>query len=69
MTRLKLNEIWNDSAAFVKREGRLLFPIALMLNALPMAFAAAMIPQVRPGTLPPPAVSGPCWFPSRASSG
>jgi hypothetical protein len=54
MTRLKLNEIWNDTAAFVKREGRLLFPIALMLNALPMAFAAAMIPEIRPGTLPPP---------------
>lgn len=49
MSKLALNEIWNETAAFVKREGRLLFPIAFMLNALPMAFAAAAIPDFSQG--------------------
>lgn len=52
MTTLSLNDVWNDTAAFVKREWRLLFPIALLLNALPMAFASAMLPRFEPGRTP-----------------
>ena len=48
MTKLSLNDAWNETAAFVKREWRLLAPIALLLNALPMAFASAMMPTFTP---------------------
>ena len=48
MTKLSLNDAWNDTAAFVKREWRLLAPIALLLNALPMAFATAIMPEITP---------------------
>jgi hypothetical protein len=44
-TKLSLSDAWNDTAAFVKREWRLLFPVALLLNALPMAFATALLPD------------------------
>ncbi|HEX8191324.1 MAG TPA: hypothetical protein VF552_00345 [Allosphingosinicella sp.] len=54
MTKLSLNDAWNDTAAFVKREWRLLVPIALLLNALPMAFAMAMMPQFTPERVPEP---------------
>ena len=50
MNKLSLNDAWNDTAAFVKREWRLLVPIALLLNALPMAFAMAMMPKFTPQT-------------------
>jgi hypothetical protein len=43
-----LNDAWNDTAAFVRREWRLLVPIALLLNALPMAFATAIMPSFTP---------------------
>ncbi|HZF96197.1 MAG TPA: hypothetical protein VEZ20_15145 [Allosphingosinicella sp.] len=48
MAKLSLNDAWNDTAAFVKREWRLLVPIALLLNALPMAFATALMPSISP---------------------
>jgi hypothetical protein len=50
LNKLSLNDAWNDTAAFVKREWRLLAPIALLLNALPMAFAMAMMPKLSPQT-------------------
>ena len=50
MAKLSLNDAWNDTAAFVKREWRLLVPIALLLNALPMAFATAIMPSFTPQT-------------------
>ncbi|HEY0014237.1 MAG TPA: hypothetical protein VGB79_15445 [Allosphingosinicella sp.] len=49
-----MNDAWNDTAAFVKREWRLLLPIALLLNALPMAFAMAVLPQWSPERMPEP---------------
>lgn len=54
MKRLSLTEAWNEASAFVRREGRLLYPIALLLNALPMAIAAAAIPEIREGQMPEP---------------
>jgi hypothetical protein len=49
MTALSLGNAWNEATAFVKREGRLLFPIAFLLIALPVAAVAAMTPQPGPG--------------------
>jgi hypothetical protein len=51
---LSLGEAWNEAAAFVKREGRLLFPIAFLLVALPQAVLGAFAPQASPGRLPEP---------------
>lgn len=45
MTRLSLGEAWNEAAAFVRREWRLLYPIAFLLNALPFAVAMSTMPQ------------------------
>jgi hypothetical protein len=52
MTPLSLSAAWNETTAFVRREARLLFPIAFLLIALPVAAAAAMAPQPGPGQLP-----------------
>ena len=53
MAKLSLNQAWNETAAFVKREGRLLFPIALLLVVLPMVVVRLLMPQdVPPGELP-----------------
>lgn len=53
MAKLSLTEAWNEAAAFVKREARLLFPIALLFVALPMtAVRLLMPPEAPPGQLP-----------------
>ncbi|HEX8645182.1 MAG TPA: hypothetical protein VF702_14830 [Allosphingosinicella sp.] len=52
MKSLSLMQAWNEAAAFVRREARLIFPIALLLNALPMAFAAALMPEFAEGRMP-----------------
>jgi hypothetical protein len=53
MTKLSLNQGWNETAAFVKREARLLFPIALLLVALPMTAVRLVTPVPGgPGELP-----------------
>jgi hypothetical protein len=53
MQKLSLNDAWNETVSFVGREGRLLFPLAFMLIALPSGIVTAMMPEVAPGTLPP----------------
>ncbi|MDP8994420.1 MAG: glycerophosphoryl diester phosphodiesterase membrane domain-containing protein [Pseudomonadota bacterium] len=51
---LSLGEAWNETAQFVKREAGLLFPLALLLIALPIAIVGAISPpQPPPGQLPP----------------
>lgn len=58
MKTLSISTAWNETAAFVKREGSLLFPIAFALIALPgilfQAIAPAPVPgqQVEPGVWP-----------------
>ncbi len=54
MQNLSINTAWNETAAFVKREAGLLFPIAFALIALPAAFFQAMAPRTVPGTTPEP---------------
>ena len=54
MAQLSINEAWNETAAFVKREARLLFPIAFLLVALPGAVLQLAMPQPAPGEPPEP---------------
>ena len=65
MERLSINEAWNETAAFVKREAGLLFPIAFLLVALPGAVVRLFAPQAAPGQLPEPGL----WLPFMALSG
>jgi hypothetical protein len=53
MANLSITAAWNDTTEFVKRESRLLFPIAFMLIALPVAVMEALTPDpAGPGRLP-----------------
>lgn len=58
MASLSVTEAWNETAALLKREGRLIFPLAFLLMALPGAILQAMIPPSDPGAMP---VAGP-WL-------
>lgn len=59
MANLSITTAWNEASTFVSREARLLFPLAFMLVALPMAVVGALAPQ--PQT--PQEVSQPgLWF-------
>lgn len=54
MPVLSITAAWNEAEAFVRREARLLFPIAFMLVALPTAVLQLVTPRADPGQLPPP---------------
>lgn len=53
MARLSITTAWNETVAFVKAEGRLLFPLAFMAVALPAAAVRALVPVVPAGEAPP----------------
>lgn len=65
MATLSIGKAWVDSLAFIKREGQLLFPVALLFLSVPLAIMQQMIPadymQLQPGqtldSLPPLPVS------------
>ena len=50
MANLSVTTAWNETAAFVQREARLLFPIAFMLIALPGGLLQMFLPE--PTTVP-----------------
>lgn len=52
MARLSISESWNETVAFVRREGQLLFPIAFLLVGLPAAILQAAMPAQDPGAQP-----------------
>lgn len=53
MATLSITTAWNETAAFVRREGRLLFPLAFMLMALPIGLIELLMPPPPPpGQLP-----------------
>jgi len=52
MRPLSISTAWNETAAFVKREAGLLFPIALAFLALPSIVAQYLMPAVEPGQQP-----------------
>jgi hypothetical protein len=54
MATLSVTVAWDETVAFVRREGRLLFPVAFMLIALPAALAEALSPASTPGQAPAP---------------
>ncbi len=55
MANLSISTAWDETVAFVRREGRLLFPIAFMLVALPVAVMQAVTPAPPAPDQPPPA--------------
>jgi hypothetical protein len=54
MANLSITAAWEETAAFVTREGRLLFPIAFLLMSLPWAVLQILVPPPTPGKLPEP---------------
>ncbi len=52
MAKLSITTAWNETAAFVQREARLLFPLAFMLLALPVALMEAIRPRTGPNEVP-----------------
>lgn len=49
MANLSITKAWNETAGFVAREGRLLFPIAFLFVALPGAILQLVMPTAVPG--------------------
>lgn len=54
MAGLSITAAWNDTAAFMGREGRLVLPVGFMLIALPGAVVQAATPTAPPNELPEP---------------
>lgn len=55
MATLSITTAWNETTAFVKREGGLLFPLSFMLLALPVALMEALMPAApAPNETPEP---------------
>jgi hypothetical protein len=55
MANLSITAAWDEAMGFVRREGRLLFPISFMLVALPAALAEAVTPAPAAAGQPPAA--------------
>lgn len=54
MAALSITTAWNETAAFMGREGRLVLPVGFMLIALPGAIVQAATPVAQPNELPEP---------------
>ena len=52
MANLSITTAWNETASFVQREARLLFPIAFLLIALPGGLLQMFMPVAVPGQPP-----------------
>lgn len=53
MAKLSITDAWNETAAFVAREGRLIFPIGFLMLSLPGAVLQILMPPPpAPGELP-----------------
>jgi hypothetical protein len=52
MANLSITGAWNETAAFMKRESRLVLPVALLLVALPGALLQIVMPQPVAGEPP-----------------
>lgn len=64
MKPVSLSLAWEETLAFMKREGALIFPVALLFIAIPLALILQILPdqlrEMTPGAPPPtpPALSG-----------
>ena len=54
MAGLSITDAWNETVAFMGREGRLVLPVGFMLIALPGAIIQVATPATRPNELPEP---------------
>lgn len=54
MAGLSINTAWNETMAFMGREGRLVLPVGFMLIAFPGALIQAAMPATPPNQLPEP---------------
>jgi len=54
MPALSITDAWNETAAFMGREARLVLPVGFMLVALPGAIVQAATPATQPNQLPEP---------------
>jgi hypothetical protein len=54
MSALSITDAWNETAAFMRREARLVLPVGFMLIALPGAIVQAATPATQPNQLPEP---------------
>lgn len=54
MAVLSITDAWNETAAFMGREARLVLPVGFMLVALPGAIVQAATPAAPPSELPEP---------------
>jgi hypothetical protein len=54
MAGLSITAAWNETTAFMAREGRLVLPVGFMLIALPGAIIQAATPPTQPNELPEP---------------
>jgi hypothetical protein len=54
MAGLSINSAWNETMAFMAREGRLVLPVGFMLIAFPGALVQAAMPAAAPNQLPEP---------------
>jgi hypothetical protein len=61
MAPLSISQAWSETAEFVKREGRLLFPLSFMLIALPAALLRVAMP-IPPGPGQAPAAGPWLWL-------
>lgn len=54
MASLSITQAWNETAAFMARESRLVLPIGFLLIALPGALFQVLVPTPAPNSLPQP---------------
>lgn len=54
MPALSITDAWNETSAFMAREGRLVLPVGFMLIALPGAIIQVATPTAQPNELPEP---------------
>src|SRR3546814_2457647 len=63
MNRLSIGAAWEETLAFVKREGTLLFPVALLFLALPGVVLQLLLPDSMHQTEPMKEISATSQLP------
>lgn len=54
MRKLSISDAWTETLALVKREGRLLFPVAFALYTVPSVLVQFLAPEMSAGEEPEP---------------
>src|SRR3546814_17017291 len=69
LNRLSIGAAWEETLAFVKREGTLLFPVALLFMALPGVVLQLLLPDSMHQTAPRKEISAQSQLPPPYSFG